>query len=219
MLFQVFAGKVVGAFKTGLGAVGTGAAKVGGGLKAGLAGAGKGAQAERIASVYGMVHLSTGELLRSAISSGNDLGAKAKEIIDRGELISDDIIVRIVDARMHEGDCSKGVILDGFPRTLVQAEALDEILTGKGQSLDHVIEIEVDEVALFARIENRASERRRTGTARSDDSAEILRKRLEVYHQNSAPLLPYYRAKGLLRSVDGMVSIESVATQIDNLLG
>ena len=185
----------------------------------GAPGAGKGAQAERIASLYGMIHLSTGEMLRSAISSGSGLGVRAKEVIDRGELISDDIIVKIVDARMDEGDCVNGVVLDGFPRTVAQAEALDEMLAGKGLALDHVIEIEVDEVALFARIKNRASERRRTGTARSDDSAEILRKRLEVYHQNSAPLLPYYRAKGLLRSVDGMVSIESVATQIDNLLG
>ena len=185
----------------------------------GAPGAGKGAQAERIAEVYGMVHLSTGEMLRSAISSGSDLGARAKEIIDRGALISDEIIVKIVDARMDEDDCANGVILDGFPRTVAQAEALDEMLTVKGLSLDHVIEIEVDELALFARIENRASERRRTGTARSDDSAEILRKRLAVYHENSAPLLPYYRTKGLLRSVDGMVSIEGVATQIDNLLG
>ena len=185
----------------------------------GAPGAGKGAQAERIASVYGMVHLSTGEMLRSAISLGSDLGVKAEEIINRGELISDDIIVKIVDARIDEDDCVKGVILDGFPRTVAQAEALDEMLAGKGLSLDHVIEIEVDEPALFARIENRASERRRTGTTRSDDSAEILRRRLAVYHENSAPLLPYYRAKGLLRSVDGMASINGVAAQIDNLLG
>tara|TARA_B100000524_G_scaffold314367_1_gene192078 strand:- start:113 stop:688 length:576 start_codon:yes stop_codon:yes gene_type:complete len=185
----------------------------------GAPGAGKGAQAERIASLYGMIHLSTGEMLRSAISSGSVLGARAKEVIGRGELISDDIIVKIVNARMDEDDCVNGVILDGFPRTVAQAEALDEMLAGKGLTLDHVIEIEVDEVALFARIKNRASERKRTGTVRSDDSAEILRKRLEVYHQNSAPLLPYYRAKGLLRSVNGMVSIEGVATQIDNLLG
>ena len=184
----------------------------------GAPGAGKGAQAERIASVYGMVHLSTGEMLRSATSSGSDLGAQAKEIIDRGELISDDIIVKIVDARIDKNDCAKGVILDGFPRTVAQAKALDEMLADKGLTLDHVIEIEVDELALFARIENRASERRRTGTARSDDSAEILRKRLAIYRETSAPLLPYYRAKGLLRSVDGMVSIEGVATQIDNLL-
>ena len=185
----------------------------------GAPGAGKGAQAERIASVYGMVHLSTGEMLRSAISSGSDVGARAKEIIDRGELISDDIIVKIVDARMDEGDCVKGVILDGFPRTVAQAEALDEMLAAKGRSLDHVIEIEMDESALFARIANRASERRRIGTARSDDNAKTLRRRLAVYHENSAPLLPYYRAKCLLRSVDGMASIEEVATQIDNLLG
>ena len=185
----------------------------------GAPGAGKGAQAERIASVYGMVHLSTGEMLRSAISSGSDLGARAKEIIDRGELISDDVIVKIVNERMGEDDCAKGVILDGFPRTVAQAEALDETLAGKGLKLDHVIEIEVDEVALFARIENRASERRRTGIARSDDNAETLRIRLAVYHENSAPLLPYYRAKCLLRSVDGMASIEEVAAQIDNLLG
>ena len=185
----------------------------------GAPGAGKGAQAERIASLYGMVHLSTGEMLRSAISSGSNVGARAREIIDRGELISDDIIVKIVDARMDESDCVKGVILDGFPRTVAQAEALDEMLAAKGRSLDHVIEIEVDESALFARIANRASERRRTGTARSDDNAETLRRRLAIYHENSAPLLPYYRAKSLLRSVDGMASIEEVARQIDNLLG
>ena len=184
----------------------------------GAPGAGKGAQAQRIASLYGMAHLSTGEMLRSAIASGSNLGARAKEIIDRGELISDDIIVKIVDARLDESDCRGGVILDGFPRTLAQAEALDEMLADRGQSLDHVIEIEVDEAALFSRIANRASERRRTGTARSDDSAEILRRRLTIYRENTAPVLPYYRAKGLLRSVDGMVSIEGVATQIDNLL-
>ena len=185
----------------------------------GAPGAGKGAQAERISSMYGMVHLSTGEMLRSAISSGSDLGAKAKETIDQGELVSDDVIVKIVDARMDEGDCVKGVILDGFPRTVAQAEALDEILAVKGRCLDHVIEIEVNESVLFARIANRASERRRTGTARSDDNADTLRKRLAVYHENTAPLLPYYREKGVLRSVDGMGSIEDVATQIDNLLG
>ena len=185
----------------------------------GAPGAGKGAQAERISSVYGMVHLSTGEMLRSAISSGSDLGARAKETIDQGELVSDDVIVKIVDTRMDEDDCEKGVILDGFPRTVTQAEALDEILAGKGQRLDHVIEIGVNESVLFARIANRASERRRTGTARSDDNAETLRKRLAVYHENTAPLLPYYRGKGVLRSVDGMGSIEDVATQIDNLLG
>ena len=120
---------------------------------------------------------------------------------------------------MDEGDCGKGVILDGFPRTVAQAKALDDMLAGKGLALDHVIEIKVDEDALFARIERRASERRRTGTARSDDNADTLRKRLAVYHEETAPLLPYYLEKGVLRSVDGMGSIEDVATQIDNLLG
>lgn len=185
----------------------------------GAPGAGKGAQAERISSLYGIVHLSTGEMLRSTISSGSGLGARAKETIDQGELVSDDVIIKIVDARMDEGDCRQGVILDGFPRTVTQAEALDEILAVKGQSLDHVIRIEVNESVLFARIANRASERRRTGTARSDDNAETLRKRLAVYHENTAPLLPYYREKGVLRNVDGMGSIQDVATQIDNLLG
>ena len=182
----------------------------------GAPGAGKGAQAERISSMYGMVHLSTGEMLRSAIASGSDLGARAKETIDQGNLVPDDVIVKIVDTRMDEGDCGKGVILDGFPRTVAQAKALDDMLAGKGLALDHVIEIKVDEDALFARIENRAAE---TGGARSDDNAETLRKRLAVYHENTAPLLPYYLEKGVLRSVDGMRSIEDVATQIDNLLG
>jgi len=134
-------------------------------------------------------------------------------------LVSDDIIVGMIDARMDQDDCANGVILDGFPRTVAQAKALDEMLAGKGLALDHVIEIKVDEDALFARIEKRASERRRTGTARSDDNADTLRKRLAVYHENTAPLLPYYLEKGVLRSVDGMASIEDVATQIDNLLG
>ena len=185
----------------------------------GAPGAGKGTQAERIVADRGMVQLSTGDMLRAAIAESSELGLRAKEIMDRGELVSDDIIVGMIDARMDQDDCAKGVILDGFPRTVAQAKALDDMLAGKGLALDHVIEIKVDEDALFARIEKRASERRRTGTARSDDNADTLRKRLAVYHENTAPLLPYYLEKGVLRSVDGMRSIEDVATQIDNLLG
>ena len=181
----------------------------------GAPGAGKGVQARRIVAIHGLVHLSTGEMLRAAINSGSELGLRAKEIIDRGELISDDIIVGIVDARLDEGDCSKGVILDGFPRTVAQAKALDDMLFRKGRSLDHVVEIKVDEEALFKRIENRAVE---SGGARSDDNANTLRKRLAVYRKSSVPLVPYYRDKGVLRTVNGMASVEEVAKEIDDLL-
>ena len=181
----------------------------------GAPGAGKGTQSQRVVTTRGMVQLSTGDMLRAAIESGSELGKRAEEIIDRGELVSDEIIVGMIDARIDQDDCAKGVILDGFPRTIAQAVALDDMLRGKGLALDHVIEIKVDEDALFARIEARAAE---SGGARSDDNAKTLRKRLAVYHENTAPLLPYYREKGVLRSVDGMTSIEDVAAQIDNLL-
>ena len=182
----------------------------------GAPGAGKGTQAERLVAKYGLVQLSTGDMLRAAISAGTDLGKRAKEIMDRGDLVSDDIIVGMIAARLDDKDCAKGVILDGFPRTVAQAEALDEMLASKGLSLDGVIEIRVDEAALFARIENRAAE---TGGARSDDNADTLRKRLAVYHENTAPLLPYYRDKGVLKSVDGMATIDEVAAQIESILG
>ena len=182
----------------------------------GAPGAGKGTQAEKLVAKYGLVQLSTGDMLRAAISAGTDLGKRAKEIMDRGDLVSDDIIVGMIAARLDDKDCAKGVILDGFPRTVAQAEALDEMLASKGLSLDGVIEIRVDEAALFARIENRAAE---TGGARSDDNADTLRKRLTVYHENTAPLLPYYRDKGVLKSVDGMATIDEVAAQIESILG
>jgi adenylate kinase len=182
----------------------------------GAPGAGKGTQAEKLVAKYGLVQLSTGDMLRAAISAGTDLGKRAKEIMDRGDLVSDDIIVGMIAARLDDKDCANGVILDGFPRTVAQAEALDEMLTSKGLSLDGVIEIRVDEAALFARIENRAAE---TGGARSDDNADTLRKRLTVYHENTAPLLPYYRDKGVLKSVYGMATIDEVAAQIESILG
>jgi len=182
----------------------------------GAPGAGKGTQAEKLVVKYELVQLSTGDMLRAAISAGTDLGKRAKEIMDRGDLVSDDIIVGMIAARLDDKDCANGVILDGFPRTVAQAEALDEMLASKGLSLDGVIEIRVDEAALFARIENRAAE---TGGARSDDNADTLRKRLAVYHENTAPLLPYYRDKGVLKSVDGMATIDEVAAQIESILG
>jgi len=182
----------------------------------GAPGAGKGTQAERLVSGRGLVQLSTGDMLRAAIAAGTDLGLRAKGIMDRGELVSDDIIVGMIAARIDDDDCANGVILDGFPRTVAQAHALDEMLDSKGLALDCIIEIKVDEVALFARIENRAAE---TGGARSDDNADTLRKRLAVYHENTTPLLPYYANKGVLNSVDGMNSIDEVASQIDRILG
>ena len=182
----------------------------------GAPGAGKGTQAERLVSGRGLVQLSTGDMLRAAIAAGTDLGLRAKGIMDRGELVSDDIIVGMIAARIDDDDCANGVILDGFPRTVTQAHALDEMLDSKGLALDCVIEIKVDETALFARIENRAAE---TGGARSDDNADTLRKRLAVYHENTAPLLPYYADKGVLKTVDGMNSIDEVAAQIDRILG
>ena len=181
----------------------------------GAPGAGKGTQAERLVSHRGLVQLSTGEMLRAAIASGTDLGQRAKVIIDRGELVSDDIIVEMIAARIDD-DCANGVILDGFPRTVAQAHALDEMLDSKGLALDCVIEIKVDEAALFARIENRAAE---TGGARGDDNVDTLRKRLAVYHESTAPLLPYYENKGVLKSVDGMNSIDEAASQIDRIFG
>ena len=182
----------------------------------GAPGAGKGTQAKRLVEARGLVQLSTGDMLRAAIDAGTELGLRAKEIMDRGDLVSDEIILGMIAERMDSPDCANGVILDGFPRTVVQAEGLDAMLEQRGLALDHVIEISVDEDALFARIENRAAE---TGGSRADDNAETLRKRLAVYHENTAPLLPYYDGKGLLKTVDGMNSIDEVGQAIDGILG
>ena len=182
----------------------------------GAPGAGKGTQAKRLVEARGLVHLSTGDMLRAAIDAGTELGLRAMEIIDRGDLVSDEIILGMIAERMDSPDCANGVILDGFPRTVAQAEGLDTMLEQRGLALDHVIEISVDEDALFARIENRAAQ---TGGSRADDNAETLRKRLAVYHENTAPLLPYYDGKGLLKTVDGMNSIDEVGQAIDGILG
>ena len=179
-------------------------------------GSGKGTQAERLEVERGLVQLSSGAMLRQAISSETELGIKAKKILDRGELMPDEIIVGMVAARLEDDDCGNGLILDGFPRTVAQAYALDQMLESKGLGVDCAIEIKVDDALLFARIENRASE---TGGARSDDNADTLRKRLAVYHERTAPLIPYYNGKGLLRSVNGMNPIGEVAAQIDEILG
>ena len=178
-------------------------------------GAGKGTQAEILVRDRGMVQLSTGDMLRAAIAAGSELGLQAKAIMDAGELVSDDIMIGMIAERMEEDDCASGVILDGFPRTVAQAQALDTMFADKGISLDSVIEIAVDETALFARIEKRAAE---TGGARSDDNAVVLKARLKVYHENTAPVLPYYKDKGQLVSIDGMQTVEEVSSQIASCL-
>ena len=178
-------------------------------------GAGKGTQAEILVRDRGMVQLSTGDMLRAAIAAGSELGKQAKVIMDAGELVSDDIMIGMIAERMEEDDCASGVILDGFPRTVAQAQALDTMFADKGISLDSVIEIAVDETALFARIEKRAAE---TGGARSDDNADVLKARLKVYHDNTAPVLPYYKDKGQLASIDGMQTVEKVSSQIASCL-
>ena len=178
-------------------------------------GAGKGTQAELLVQSRGMVQLSTGDMLRAAIAAGTDLGLQAKEIMDAGKLVSDDIMIGMIAERMEADDCKNGVILDGFPRTVAQAQALDAMFADKGISLDSVIEIRVDENALFERIEKRAAE---TGGARSDDNAEVLAARLKVYHDNTAPVLPYYEDKGQLVTIDGMQPVEEVNKQIEACL-
>ena len=178
-------------------------------------GAGKGTQAQRIVDAHGLIQLSTGDMLRAAIAAGSELGLQAKSLMDEGKLVSDDVIIGMIANRMNDDDCKNGVILDGFPRTVAQAKALDVMFAAGNIQLEQVIEIQVDEAALFARIENRAAE---TGSARSDDTAEVLEQRLKVYHENTAPVLPYYRDKGQLNVVDGMQSIDEVAAQIESLL-
>ncbi|MGB1441750.1 MAG: adenylate kinase, partial [Candidatus Puniceispirillaceae bacterium] len=178
-------------------------------------GAGKGTQAQMLVSEFGMVQLSTGDMLRAAIAAESELGLKAKSIMDAGQLVSDDIMIGMISERMDAPDCANGVILDGFPRTVAQAEALDQMFADKNIALDSVIEIAVDEAALFARIENRAAE---TGGSRSDDNAEVLAERLKVYHANTAPILPYYKDKNKLVTIDGMQSIDKVSEDIRSVM-
>lgn len=185
----------------------------------GAPGAGKGTQAERLQAERGLVQLSTGDMLRAAVAAGTETGRKAKKIMDRGDLVSDAIVVGIISDRIDQPDCGKGFILDGFPRNEAQARALDEMLVEKGKELDLVIEVQVDEKILFDRIRNRAAESAAaTGSVRADDNEETLRNRLEIYRAQTAPLLPYYKAQGKLHSINGMQPVDSVAKQIGALL-
>jgi adenylate kinase len=178
-------------------------------------GAGKGTQAQRLVEKHGIVQLSTGDMLRAAVAAGTPVGQKAKAIMDRGDLVSDDVMIAIIADRIDRPDCAKGFILDGFPRTVAQAEALSNLLVEKGLRLDAVIEISVDDEVLRDRIVGRAQE---TGGARADDTVETLTKRLAVYHAQTAPVAEYYRKKGMLKSVDGMGTMDQVTSAIENLL-
>lgn len=172
-------------------------------------GAGKGTQAKVLVESYGIPQLSTGDILRSAIQNRTPLGLAAKEVMDRGDLVSNDIVNGIVSDRLDADDCKAGFILDGFPRTIGQAEALDGMLAEKGMQLDAVIEMTADADVLVARVINRAKE-----SNRPDDNPEVIRKRLEVYKNDTAPLVDYYRKRGLVRTVDGMEPVEQVTAAI-----
>jgi adenylate kinase len=206
-------------------------------LLLGPPGAGKGTQAERIAAKYRIPHLSTGDMLREAVAANTEIGRQAKSIMDAGRLVPDDVMIRLVAERIAQPDCARGFILDGFPRTLAQAEALDRLLEERGLELDLVVEIAVDDEALIERISGRFACARcgagyhdrfkqpkmpgvcdacgsREFLRREDDNAATVRARLEAYHAQTAPLLPYYRDKGLLQVVDGMAEIDRVTAEV-----
>ena len=182
-------------------------------------GCGKGTQATRLTGQYGIVQLSTGDMLRAAVKAETPVGLKARDIMARGELVPDEIVVAIVADRIDQPDAKNGFILDGFPRTVPQAEALDRMLKAKGLGLDAVIELKVDEGILHQRIQKRVAEMTARGqTIRPDDNPETLEKRVHAYKVQTAPLVTYYSTRGQLRSVDGMASILEVSAAIDAIL-
>jgi adenylate kinase len=204
-------------------------------------GAGKGTQAKRLEETYGIVQLSTGDMLRAAVAAGTRTGQEAKALMDAGKLVPDNVVVSIIAERIGEEDCANGFILDGFPRNVAQAQALDQMLAERGMSLDAVVEIRVDDKLLVDRIagrytcakcgegyHDRTKQPKVAGvcdkcggtefTRRADDNADTVASRLETYHQQTAPLLPYYKGEGLLASVDGMQPIDVVTAEIRRVL-
>ena len=179
-------------------------------------GAGKGTQAKRLQDAHGYAQLSTGDMLRAAVADGTEVGKLAKDIMARGDLVPDDVVVGIISDRIEQPDCAAGFILDGFPRNVAQASALDRMLDQKGMGLDAVVELGVDDAILIDRIETRAAETQ--GGPRPDDNAEALKKRLEVYHGQTAPLIVYYRDRGILKTVNGMADVETVSREIEEVL-
>lgn len=176
-------------------------------------GAGKGTQAKRLVEHRGMVQLSTGDMLRAAIASGSELGQKVKGVLDRGDLVTDEIVIALIEERLPEAEAAGGAIFDGFPRTVTQAQALDAMLAKRGQKIDSVLRLKVDEPALIDRITKRYEEQ-----GRSDDNPETFVNRLARYNADTAPLLPYYNEQGKLAEVDGMGTVDAVAAAIDAAL-
>ncbi len=182
-------------------------------------GAGKGTQAARLVEKYGIPQLSTGDMLRAAVAAETPVGLKAKAVMDAGGLVSDDIVVGIIRDRIAEDDAKKGFILDGFPRTLAQAEALDGMLSENSLKLNAVIELRVDQTKLVDRIINRAEEAKAAGQpVRKDDDPEVFKDRLEAYNRDTAVVVPYYEKTGLLSVIDGMQAIDDVTASIDSVL-
>ncbi|WP_029013624.1 adenylate kinase [Niveispirillum irakense] len=205
-------------------------------------GAGKGTQSQRLEKKYGTIQLSTGDMLRAAVRSGSELGQRADAIMKAGQLVPDEVMIEMISERIDQPDCAKGFILDGFPRTVPQAEALDAMLADKGLKLDHVIEMKVDGPALVTRVTGRFTcAKCGTGyhdsfnppkvagvcdncgstefTRRADDNAETFGKRLAAYERDTAPILPYYREHGVLKQVDGMAEIDEVTRQLEAIIG
>jgi adenylate kinase len=182
-------------------------------------GAGKGTQAQRLVNKHGIVQLSTGDMLRAAVAAGTPVGQRAKAIMDRGELVPDEVVVAIIADRIGQADAKRGFVLDGFPRTVPQAEALERLLAERGLKLDAVIELRVDEGILLQRIEKRVADMMARGEkVRADDNPEVLKGRLAAYRAQTAPLADHYAGKGMLKGVDGMAPIDNVTTAIDRLL-